>query len=102
MKIENKFLKINKTVRYSTFGDLTLETKYFWILLHGSNMVCEQMLYKFKNFNPKEHFLISPEGLSRFYKSGFNGDVVASWITKRDRLEEIKDVSAYLTKILNL
>ena len=51
MKIENKFLKINKTVRYSTFGDLTSETKYFWILLHGSNMICEQMLYKFKNFN---------------------------------------------------
>ena len=102
MEIENKFLKINKTVRYSTFGDLTSETKYFWILLHGSNMICEQMLYKFKNFNPNEHFLISPEGLSRFYKSGFNGDVVASWITKRDRLEEIKDVSAYLTKILNL
>ena len=102
MEIENKFLKINKTVRYSTFGDLTSETKYFWILLHGSNMICEQMLYKFNDFNPKEHFIISPEGLSRFYKSGFNGDVVASWITKRDRLEEIKDVSAYLTKILNL
>lgn len=60
-------------------------------------MVCEQIVKKFKDFDPDEHFVIAPEGLARFYSKGFGGDVVATWMTKRDRLHEISDFSAYLS-----
>ena len=62
-------------------------------------MQCEQVLYKFSGFDPEEHLVVAPEGLNRFYANGFGGEVVASWMTKRDRLEEIKDFSDYLTKL---
>ena len=102
-KIETKteYLEVTKTARYSTYGNLSEKTKYLWLTLHGSNMLCEQMLYKFRDFDPEEHFVVSPEALSRFYKNGFNGPVLAAWMTSRDRLEEIKDISNYLTKLWN-
>ena len=62
-------------------------------------MLSEQMLYKFKDFDPETHFVIAPEGLSRFYVNGFGGEVVASWMTKRDRLEEIHDFSVYCSTL---
>ena len=52
-----------------------------------------------KNFDPETHFVIAPEGLSRFYVNGFGGEVVASWMTKRDRLEEIHDFSVYCSAL---
>ena len=101
MEIKTAFLKVQKTARYSTYGNLGPETKYLWLCLHGSNMLCEQLIFKFKDFNPKTHFVISAEGLNRFYAKGMQGDVVASWMTSRDRLKEIEDFSIYLSQLLN-
>lgn len=102
MEIKQEYISVSKTARYSIFGNLGPNTKYFWFALHGSNMLCEQMLYKFRNFDPDEHFIVAPEGLSRFYSKGFGGDVVAAWMTSRDRLEEIKDFSNYLSKLFSI
>ena len=96
MELKTDYFISPKTARYSTYGELTASTKYFWFALHGSKMLCEQMLYKFKDFDPKEHFVVAPEGLNRFYEKDFGGPVVASWMTKRDRLHEIKDNGNYL------
>ena len=62
-------------------------------------MVCEQIIKKFRDFDPQEHFVIAPEGLSRLYLNGFGGDVVATWMTSRDRLHEIADFSDYLSTL---
>lgn len=97
MELKTDYFISPKTARYSTYGELTASTKYFWFALHGSKMLCEQMLYKFKDFDPKEHFVVAPEGLNRFYEKDFGGPVVASWMTKRDRLHEIKDNGNYLS-----
>lgn len=99
MEINTRFLEVTKTARYSTLGVPTPKTKYLWFCLHGSNMLCEQMLYKFSDFNLSEHYVVSPEGLHRFYANGFGGEVLSSWMTKRDRLHEIKDISGYLSKL---
>ncbi len=62
-------------------------------------MTCEQMIYKFADFDPETHFVVSPEGLNRQYAKGMGGDAVANWMTKRDRLHEISDFSEYLTAL---
>jgi len=62
-------------------------------------MLSEQMLFKFKDFDSDTHFVVAPEALNRFYANGFGGDVVASWMTSRDRLNEIADFNAYLTAL---
>lgn len=99
MQFKTSYIKVQKTARYATYGELSEKTKYFWFCLHGSNMLCEQILYKFSDFNEEEHFVISAEGLSRFYAKGMQGDVVACWMTKRDRLNEIQDFSDYLSQL---
>lgn len=100
MQIDTHQVKVQKTARYSTYGTFSKDTSYLWIVLHGSNMLCEQMIYKFAEFDPSKHFVIAPEGLSRFYKDGFGGDVVSAWMTSRDRLHEIEDFSDYLSQLL--
>ena len=97
MEIKTDYYTTQKIARYSTYGTLSEKTKYFWFALHGSKMLCEQMLYKFKEFDPTEHFIVAPEALIRFYEKDFVGPVVASWMTKRDRLKEIADFSQYLS-----
>ena len=99
MEIITGYLSTQKTARYVTYGTLSEKTKYFWFCLHGSKMLCEQMLYKFKAFDPETHFIVAPEALNRFYANGFGGDVVASWMTSRDRLDEIDNFSNYLTAL---
>lgn len=99
MELDINYFTTQKTARYTTFGELTASTKYFWFALHGSKMLCEQMLYKFKGFDPKEHFIVAPEALIRFYEKDFGGPVVASWMTKRDRLTEIEDNGNYLSAL---
>ena len=98
--INSTYRVTKKTARVSTYGHLSHQTKYLWIALHGSKMLCEQMLYKFDGFDPDTHFVVAPEALNRFYADGFGGDVVASWMTKRDRLHEIEDLTHYLNELL--
>ncbi len=99
MDIKTKHLSVRKTARYATYGRLSENTKYFWFCLHGSQMQCEQVLYKFSDFDPAEHFVVAPEALNRQYLKGFGGEAVATWMTSRDRLEEIEDFSNYLTTL---
>ena len=51
MEIKTQHIVTPKTARYTSYGKLSSKTKYFWFVLHGSNMLSEQMLYKFKDFD---------------------------------------------------
>ncbi|MBT8232811.1 MAG: phospholipase, partial [Bacteroidia bacterium] len=101
MNITTHHIEVTKNARFAMYGEPSEKTKYFWIVLHGSKMLCEQMIYKFVDFDPKIHFVIAPEGMNKFYSKGFSGDIVASWMTSRDRLFEINDFSNYLSKLYN-
>ena len=100
MDIKNHSLTLQKKARYNVYGTLTEETECFWFVLHGSRMLSEQMLYKFKEFDPKKHFVVAPEGLHRFYEKDFGGPVVASWMTKHYRLDDIEDNGNYLHSLI--
>ena len=99
MEISTNYITTPKTTRFATYGKPGPNTKYFWFCLHGSKMVCEQIVYKFSEFNPEEHYIVAPEGMHKLYSEGFGGAVVATWMTKRDRLKEIHDFSVYLSTL---
>ncbi|MBT8191341.1 MAG: hypothetical protein KJO29_13000 [Bacteroidia bacterium] len=99
MDFQTQHIKVSKTARYAVWGNPGQNIKYYWFVLHGSRMTCEQMIYKFRDFDPEKHLVIAPEGLNRFYASGFKGDVLSSWMTSRDRLHEIADFSEYLSQL---
>jgi predicted esterase len=99
MNVNIDYWQVKKTARVVSNGQVSGRTSYFWLALHGSHMICEQMLHKFRDFDPETHLVVAPEGLNRFYSKGFGGEVLATWMTSRDRLKEIEDFSDYLTEL---
>jgi predicted esterase len=99
MEIENHRISVQKTAYYYTLGSLSNKTRYIWFVCHGYAESAKEFIRKFDFLDPNVHFIVAAEGFSRFYKDGFYGDVVASWMTKEDRLNEINDYANYLQKL---
>ena len=97
--IDHHLLQIPKTAHYYTLGQLSASTKYIWLVCHGYGQAADRFLKKFDHLDLDQHFFIAPEGLSRFYWQGVHGDVVASWMTSKDRLHEIDDHTNFLNSI---
>ncbi len=68
-------------------------------VLHGYGMKAATFVEEFKCIANTGILVVAPEGLSRFYRKGFSGEVVASWMTSEDRLSEIEDYIEYLDKL---
>lgn len=97
--IEHHTFKVTRTAHVYTSGDLSSNTKYIWLACHGYGQLAEKFIYKFEQLDKKEHFVIAPEGLSKFYWGGVTGNAVASWMTKRHRKNEIEDYVNYLHSV---
>lgn len=93
--IEHK-IKVNKTAYYYTHGELSDKTRYFHLVFHGYAQLAIEFIRLFTPLDPKLHFVLAPEGFSKFYKKGFDGEVGASWMTKHHRLDEIEDYTEYI------
>lgn len=94
--MQQKNIIIPKTARYFILGDPTKEIEHVWIVCHGYAQLANYFIRNFECLNNGRHLIIAAEGLHRFYWQGFTGRVVASWMTKEDRLEDIKDYCNYL------
>jgi predicted esterase len=84
--------------RYFTSGILNKNTRYIWLVFHGYGQLAGYFIRKFQNLDDT-HYVIAPEGLSRFYLSDNSGRVGASWMTNEDRLTDIENQIAYINKI---
>ena len=93
-------LSVQKTARIFSLGDLETATE-IWIVLHGYAQLSLDFLNGFEEIVTSDRAIIAPEGLHRFYKKGFYGDVVASWMTKEDRLDDIQDYVSYLDQVVS-
>ena len=93
-------ISTTKKARYFLSQEPHCEIDEIWIVLHGYGQLANSFLDWFKPVFSKNRLIISPEGLHRFYWKGFNGKVVASWMTKEDRLDDINDYINYLDNII--
>lgn len=91
-----------KTARYFTSGNLTDKTKNVWIVCHGYGQLAENFIKKFHQIIDEENYVISPEGLHRYYLDAKHEKIGASWMTREDRLDDIKDYVNLLDGILDL
>jgi len=82
--------------RYFSHGEFSDETKNIWVVLHGYGQLAEFFIQKFSILNPVDHFIVAPEGLSRYYRSGYSGRVGASWMTREERSVDIENYIRYL------
>ena len=89
-----------RTGRYFRLNSVQSKTKNVWIVFHGYGQLAEYFIKHFENLDPQLNVIIAPEGLSRFYVEGLTGRVGASWMTKEDREDEIRDQSNYINMVL--
>lgn len=94
--MQQKNIIIPKTARYFVLGEPSEKIEHVWIICHGYAQLANYFIRNFESLNNGKHLIIAAEGLHRFYWQGFTGRVVASWMTKEDRLEDIKDYCNYL------
>lgn len=89
-------LKVQRTARYYTLGNLNHQTEEVWFVIHGFAQLAESFLKTFEPLNKGKRFFIAPEALNRFYLKGGYNEVGATWMTKEDREHEIEDYIQYL------
>lgn len=89
-------LTIARTARYHTLGTASGDTREVWFVLHGYGQLARYFLRHFEAIDNGKRLIVAPEALSRFYLSGGQGRVGASWMTREDRRIEIHDTLAYL------
>lgn len=96
--IEKEF-ETRKTTRvyYNREGFDGVE--YVWFGLHGYGQLAKYFARNFEVLDSKKHLVVVPEAQSRFYLEGVYGRVGASWMTKEDRLTDIKDYIHYLDEL---
>jgi predicted esterase len=92
-------IQVSRTAHYYTLGEPGPDIEELWIACHGYAQLATSLLGKFESVDNGSRLIVAPEGLSRFYWNGFSGKVVASWMTSRDRLDEIEDYSFYLSHL---
>lgn len=92
-------IRVNKTARYLTLGQLNENTREVWIALHGYAQHIEEFAVNFEVIDNGNRFIVIPEGLNRFYSRGLGGKPVATWMTSAEREHEINDYINYLESL---
>jgi predicted esterase len=99
MPISMHQIETTRTARYYSLGSPENEIKHLWFVLHGYGQRAEDFIKNFLPIAREDTLIIAPEALSRFYTKGFAGEVGASWMTREDRANEIKDYIRYLDNL---
>ena len=94
--MKEQHIVVQKTARYFTLGELNEHTKKVWFVLHGFGQMAGSFIKNFEALQNEHTFIVAPEALNHFYLKGAGGNVGATWMTKEDRLNEIKDYTNYL------
>ncbi len=99
MNPNEQHLTVQRTARYYTIGEPGPEVAHCIIACHGYGQLAGHFIRKFDRLAHPSRLIVAPEGLSRFYWQGLAGEVKASWMTREDRLSEIADNAAYLSRL---
>lgn len=91
-------LKVQKTNRVIVLGEPE-KAKIVLIALHGYGQLVTFFQRRFHELDLNRYCIILPEGMHRFYLSGTEGRVGASWMTKEERIDDIADNLDYLDRI---
>jgi len=101
-------LAVTRTARYHSLGEPSPATREVWFVLHGHAQLSEYFIRNFAVLDDGTRMVVAPEALNRFYldRTTFTGSgqarVGATWMTKEDRLTEIRDYVGYLDQLYDL
>lgn len=94
-------MTVSKTAHYCMLGQPGPHIRQMWIVCHGYAQLASGFLENFRHLDNGQTLIIAPEGMNHFYKKGFDGQVVANWMTRHHREDEIADYSYFLQALYN-
>lgn len=97
--MRQKSVNFGFEARYFQSTEITADTKELIFVIHGYGQQAKYFIRKFGALENDKTCIIAPEGLSRFYLEGFSGRVGATWMTKEERLTDIKNYINYLSSV---
>ncbi len=103
--MQEHHLRVYRTARYVTIGAPGPGIAHVWFACHGYRQLAARFARPLEALDDGRHWVFAPEALSRFYLEdgagaigphGPESRVGATWMTREDRLTEIRDYVAYL------
>ena len=95
-----KQVSYRTTNSYSTFNELTENTKNIWFACHGLGYLSRYFVRYFDGLNENENYIIAPQAPSKYYQGKEFRHVGANWLTRENTVGETKNVLNYLDAIL--
>lgn len=99
-------LRVARTARWGSLGPLGAETREVWFALHGYAQLAASLARGARWPVSESRAFVFPEALQRFYAAdpanppaNRRAPVVASWMTREARLDDIADNHAYLDSL---
>lgn len=89
-------ITIPKTARYFLSENLSPSFTEVIFVCHGYAQLANEFISEFDSIASLTRLVVAPEGLHRFYQRGGYDKVVASWMTKEDREDDIRDYITWL------
>lgn len=95
-------IRVERTARYYTLGEPDPEVREVWFACHGYRQLAGRFARRFAPLDDGARLIVVPEALSRFYLDDGTGPhgpearIGATWMTREDRENEIRDYVGYL------
>jgi predicted esterase len=95
-----KTVSYTHTNSYETLNKLTDETRNIWLCFHGLGYLSKYFKNYFEGFDAGQNYIIVPQAPSKFYLDKKFKNVGASWLTRVDTDQEMKNNLSFIEGIL--
>jgi predicted esterase len=92
-------IKVERTARFYTLGELNKKTKKIWFVVHGYGQLSQYFIKKFNQIVDNETFVVAPEAPARFYLDANYSRVGSSWTTRELRDFDKRDNNDFLNQV---
>lgn len=98
-------IEVPRSARYAALGGSGPQVRELWVVLHGYRQLAPRFVRRFGGLAGPARLIAAPEALNRFYlgdtpgRHGPESRVGATWMTREDRLTEIRDYVRYLDRL---
>jgi len=90
------YVTVERTARFVTMGASNGQPAEAWFVCHGYGQLAASFVQGLSALDDGTRLFVAPEALSRFYLDGPHQDVGASWMTRENRENEMRDYLKYL------
>ena len=97
--MQEHLVNFESQAAFFSWGQLNEQTQYVWVVLHGYKQLGKFFLKRFAHLDPQKHFVVAPQGLSKFYLGNDYQRVGASWLTKEERQVDLANQQNYLRAV---